>query len=149
MDLRIKRLHSDAKLPDYCHPQDSGMSLYALQDYLVPSNILFPGQGVILVRTGIAIELPEMTEGQVRPRSGLALKHHLSVLNSPGTVDENYRGEVCVILENRGKEEFLVEQHMRIAQLVIAPVLRPQIVESSELTDSSRGEKGFGSTGTK
>ncbi|MGV3486968.1 MAG: dUTP diphosphatase, partial [Tuberibacillus sp.] len=96
---------------------------------------------------GIQIELPKGTEAQVRPRSGLALKHAVTVLNSPGTIDEGYRGEIKVILINHGKSDFKVEKHMKIAQMVIAPVARVSVVEAEELSNSERGNGGFGSTG--
>ncbi len=100
-----------------------------------------------MVRTGIAIELPPGTEGQVRPRSGLAARHAITVLNSPGTVDAGYRGEIRVTLINHGTEVFRIEPGMRIAQLVISPVLTVEIVESNQLGDTRRGTGGFGSTG--
>ena len=90
-----------------------------------------------------------MTEAQVRPRSGLALKHSITVLNTPGTIDEGYRGEIGVILINHGKETFVVEKHMKIAQMVVKPIYEVNVMEVEELTDSERGEGGFGSTGTK
>ena len=107
-----------------------------------------PGEAA-LVRTGIAIELPPGTEAQVRPRSGLALKHKITVLNTPGTIDEGYRGEVGVILINHGREIFRVEKGMKIAQIVIKPVLSEvRMEEASALSETSRGPGGFGSTGT-
>lgn len=100
-----------------------------------------------LLPTGIAIELPEGYEAQVRPRSGLAIKHGITILNSPGTIDSDYRGEIKVILINLGNEDFVVRRGDRIAQLVIAPVVRVQWEEVEELTESLRGPNGFGSTG--
>jgi len=100
------------------------------------------------VGTGIAIELPPETEAQVRPRSGLALRHQITVLNAPGTVDEGYRGEVGVILINHGRETFQVSAGMKIAQLVVKPTLRVSVVEVPELNASARGTGGFGSSGT-
>jgi dUTP pyrophosphatase len=99
------------------------------------------------VKTGISIELPRGTEAQVRPRSGLALKHGISVLNTPGTIDEGYRGEVGVILINHGKDTYVVEKGAKIAQMVISPVLRVEVDEAVDLSDTQRGEGGFGSTG--
>ena len=124
MKLKIYRLSPDAKIPQYSHPNDSGLDLIATQDIE-----LLPGDSY-LVPTGIAIELPPHTEAQVRPRSGLALKHQITVLNTPGTIDEGYRGEIGVILINHGKDSFQVTSGMRIAQLVIAHVLRVEIEES-------------------
>jgi dUTP pyrophosphatase len=143
MKLKVYRLSPDAKIPQYSHPDDSGMDLIALQDIE-----LFPGESR-LVPTGIAIELPPQTEAQVRPRSGLALKHQITVLNTPGTIDEGYRGEIGVILINHGKNSFQVTAGMRIAQLVIAPVLRVEIEEVGDLSTTQRGSDGFGSTGLK
>src|SRR3712207_1958747 len=100
-----------------------------------------------LIHTGIKLQLPKNTEAQVRPRSGLALKHGITVLNTPGTIDEGYRGELCIILINLGTEEFKVEQGMKIAQMVIKPTLSLDIEEVVELDETSRGEGGFGSTG--
>lgn len=143
MKLKVYRLSPDAKIPQYSHLDDSGMDLIALQDIE-----LFPGESH-LVPTGIAIELPPQTEAQVRPRSGLALKHQITVLNTPGTIDEGYRGEIGVILINHGKNSFQVTAGMRIAQLVIAPVLRVEIEEVGDLSTTQRGSGGFGSTGLK
>lgn len=140
--VKIKKLAEDAILPQYAHPGDAGADLFSC----VHAEIA-PGE-TCLVKTGIAIALPEGTEAQVRPRSGLALKHGISVLNTPGTVDEGYRGEVGVILINHGKETFVVEKGMKIAQMVIKPVMRVEFEERDELPCSARGEGGFGSTGT-
>jgi len=117
------------------------MDLYSAEEGVLPPG----GRG--LFKTGVAVALPPGTEGQVRPRSGLALKHGVTVLNSPGTVDEGYRGEVGVILANFGQEPFRVERGMRIAQFVIASVLRVDVKESDTLSATERGEGGFGSTG--
>jgi dUTP pyrophosphatase len=108
---------------------------------------LEPGESR-LVGTGISIELPPNTEAQVRPRSGLALKHGVTVLNTPGTIDHGYRGEVGVILINHGRARFDVHPGMKIAQMVIAPCLSVEIEESGELSGTSRGQGGFGSTGS-
>lgn len=139
--IKVKRLHPDAKLPAYAHPGDAGMDLYACEQ-----ATLAPGQ-TRLIRTGLALELPPSTEAQVRPRSGLALKHQITVLNTPGTIDEGYRGEVGVILINHGQAPFHVEASMKIAQLVIQPVLRAVCEEVEALSDTRRGNGGFGSTG--
>lgn len=132
-------------LPGYATPGAAGMDLLAA--VTAPLTIL-PG-GRALVPTGLCIALPPGHELQVRPRSGLALKHGILVANSPGTIDEDYRGEVQVIVLNAGTEAFTVERGMRIAQAVLAPVVKAAWREVSELPETSRGAGGFGSTGTK
>jgi dUTP pyrophosphatase len=109
--------------------------------------VLLPGRRA-LIPTGLVFEIPSGYEGQVRPRSGLALRHGITCLNSPGTIDSDYRGEVSVLLINLGEENFTVERGMRIAQIVIAPVARAAIEEKVSASDTSRGPRGFGSTGT-
>jgi len=121
----------------------AGMDLYA---ELAQELVLIPG-GRALVPTGIAIELPEGYEAQVRPRSGLALKHGISLVNSPGTIDTDYRGEIGVIVINHGTEPFVVRSGERIAQLVFATFARASLVEVAELGESGRGDGGFGHTG--
>jgi dUTP pyrophosphatase len=130
-----------ATLPAYAHPGDAGMDLCS-----AVTTSLEPGESR-LVGTGISIELPPNTEAQVRPRSGLALKQGISVLNTPGTIDHGYRGEVGVILVNHGKSRFDVVPGMKIAQMVIAPFLTVSIEEADELSHTARGQGGFGSTG--
>ena len=142
-EVKIKRIHEDAQIPLQANPGDAGMDLYSIESVEIP-----PGEAK-LIKTGIQIELPKGTEAQVRPRSGLALKHSITVLNSPGTIDEGYRGEIGVILINHGKSPFLVEKSMRIAQMVIQTVPQVQLVEVDELSSTERGEGGFGSSGTK
>jgi len=141
MKIKIKRLKEEAILPFYEHPYDSGLDLISIEE-----TEILPGNSH-LVPTGIALELPPGTEAQIRPRSGLALKHQITVLNTPGTIDEGYRGEIGVILINHGKQTFKVTKGMKIAQMVIAPVIRVEIEEVDQLSDSSRGTGGFGSTG--
>lgn len=141
--LKVKLIHKDAVLPFRANPGDAGLDLFAAEEKLIK-----PGEAE-LISTGIIIELPVGTEAQVRPRSGLALKHSVTVLNSPGTIDEGYRGEIKVILINHGKEEFQVEKQMRIAQLVIAPVTKVHITQVDEVSDTKRGAEGFGSSGMK
>ena len=141
LKLFVKRLSEHATLPSYAHPGDAGLDLYA-----AVSVSLEPGESK-LVGTGISIELPPNTEAQVRPRSGLALKQGITVLNSPGTIDHGYRGEVGVILINHGRRRFDVEPGMKIAQMVIAPFLSVGVAEVDELSTPSRGQGGFGSTG--
>ena len=141
MELKIKRLHAAATLPCYAHPGDAGLDLFAAEPLT-----LAPGESG-LVKTGISMELPENTEGQVRPRSGLALKHGVTVLNAPGTIDEGYRGEVGVILINHGKAPYAIEPGMKIAQMLIKPVLTVSVSEAEALSETRRGAGGFGSTG--
>ena len=139
--VKIKRLIPEAKLPRYEHPGDSGADLVAVADYT-----LQPMQRVA-VPTGISAEVPMGFELQIRPKSGLALNHGVTVLNTPGTVDAGYRGEIKVILINLGSEPFDIIKGQKIAQLVVAPVARGQFEFVSELTQSQRGSSGFGSTG--
>lgn len=141
MILKVKKLMPDAIVPHYAHPGDAGMDLFANERLE-----LAPG-ATGLVKTGIAIELPGGTEAQVRPRSGLALRHGITVLNSPGTIDEGYRGEVAVILINHGRESLTIEKGSKIAQMVVQPVLRLEVEETDTLSDTRRGQGGFGSTG--
>ena len=139
--LKITRTRKDATIPRYAHEDDSGLDLFS-----VDALPLEPGQ-FKLVKTGIKIELPDNTEAQVRPRSGLAYKNGITVLNTPGTIDQGYRGEIGVILINHSKKTFHITAGMKIAQMVIMPVLRPHVVVSEKLSDTARGEGGFGSTG--
>lgn len=141
MVLQFKRIHPDAVLPAYAHPSDAGMDIRSIEDIS-----LSPGERA-LVHTGLVVLLPPMYEAQVRPRSGLALKFGITVLNTPGTIDSGYRGEVGVILVNLGQAEFKVKKGDKIAQMVIAPVTQPQVVETEFIDSTDRGEGGFGSTG--
>ena len=141
MHLKIIKLNQKAIIPKYEHENDSGIDLVSIETVEIPA-----GESK-LVKTGISIELPPNTEAQIRPRSGLALKHQITVLNTPGTIDEGYRGEIGVILINHGKTSFKITQGMRIAQMVIAPVIRVKIEEVEQLSDTIRGKGGFGSTG--
>lgn len=141
MLLKITKINSDAIVPKYAHHDDSGMDLFSVENIT-----LAPGDRE-LVKTGIKIELPPNTEAQIRPRSGLAYKNGITVLNTPGTIDEGYRGEIGIILINHSKNDFEVLKGMKIAQMVIIPILRPQIIETNDLSSSKRGEGGFGSTG--
>ena len=142
MTLRFKRVHPDAVLPSYAHPSDAGMDVRSIEDLT-----LAPGKRA-LVRTGLVMLLPPSYEAQVRPRSGLALKNGVTVLNSPGTIDSGYRGEVGVILINLGDADFTVRKGDKVAQLVIAPVTQPEVVETHEIDETDRGVGGFGSTGS-
>ena len=143
MKIKISKIDDRAVIPQYQHQSDSGLDLVSIEGQIIP-----PGE-TKLIRTGIALELPEGLEAQVRPRSGLALKNSITVLNTPGTIDAGYRGEVGVILINHGKSDFIVSEGMRIAQMVISPVIRAEIEESEQLSTTSRGSGGFGSTGVK
>jgi len=137
---------AELDLPAYETQGAAGLDLRAA----VPADrpiILLPGRRA-LVPTGLVFELPSGYEGQVRPRSGLAFKHGITCLNTPGTIDSDYRGEVKVLLVNLGEEEFVVTRGMRIAQLVVAPVTRVQVEERSLANTTTRGAGGFGSTGT-
>ncbi len=136
-------MNKDALVPFQANKGDAGFDLFSAEEKVIKSG------EAELISTGIMIELPEGTEAQIRPRSGLALKHSITVLNSPGTIDEGYRGEIKVILINHGKNDFLVETKMRIAQMVVAPVAKINLIQSDELTNTERGDGGFGSSGTK
>ncbi len=139
--LKVKKISETAKLPQYAHPGDAGMDVFSNEEKLIRT-----GESA-LIKTGIKIELPANTEAQVRPRSGLALKEGITVLNTPGTIDEGYRGEVGVILINHSEKDFLITAGMKIAQMVISPVYQAEVIEVDELSDTHRGEGGFGSTG--
>jgi dUTP pyrophosphatase len=141
--LLVTRLRPNAELPVRATAQAAGLDLRACLD--APLT-LEPGARV-LVPTGLAIALPPSHEGQVRPRSGLAAKHGVTVLNAPGTIDEDYRGEVKVILVNLGTEPFVIAHGERIAQLVVTPVAYVPVQEVEALDDTARGASGFGSTG--
>ena len=142
-EVRIQRLAHGAglALPAYESEHAAGMDLRAAEDAILP-----PG-GRALVATGFAIELPDGFEAQVRPRSGLAAKHGVTLLNSPGTIDADYRGEIKVMLINHGEAAFAVKRGDRIAQMVVAPVTRVVLKETPELSGTARGQGGFGSTG--
>ncbi len=141
MTVRFKKISPEAVLPAYAHPGDAGMDVRSVEDVTIQ-----PGARA-LVRTGLVMELPPDAEAQVRPRSGLAFKFGVTVLNSPGTIDAGYRGEVGVLLVNHGDAPFEVRKGERIAQLVIASVVRADIEEVASVDSTERGEGGFGSTG--
>ena len=143
--ILIKRLSKEVALPKYETQGSSGMDLSA---NVVSSINIEPGKKEI-IPTGIAISVPKGFEVQIRPRSGLAAKHNVTVLNTPGTVDADYRGELKVILINLGQETFKIEKGFRIAQMVLSPVVQAKFEEVDNLDDTERGEGGFGSTGTK
>lgn len=141
MTVKFRKTDTGAILPSYAHPGDAGMDLYCVEDF-----VLAPGERK-LVHTGLVMELPEGFEAQVRPRSGLALKHGVTVLNTPGTIDSGYRGEVGVILVNLGGEDFSAAKGAKIAQMVIARCERAETVEVESVDQTERGAGGFGSTG--
>lgn len=160
MQVKIKRLSETAKIPTYATDGAAGCDLYSNEDVLISPHC------TIMVHTGIAVEMPNIGimpvyglkkdiigfvnmghEMQIRPRSGLAAKNGITVLNSPGTIDRDYRGEVCVLLHNTTREPLQVKQGDRIAQAVFAPVIRADFEEVDELSETGRGDGGFGSTG--
>ena len=140
-ELKVKKISDKAILPSFAHPGDAGMDIFSIE-----SKTLEPGKSY-LVKTGISIQLPKNTEAQIRPRSGLALKHTISLTNTPGTIDEGYRGEIGVVMINHGIDNFNITEGMKIAQMVIKPTYEVKITEVNDLNDTSRGEGGFGSTG--
>lgn len=141
--MRISESFSDIPLPAYETAGAAGLDIRAA----VEDNFIIPKGKIVLIPTNLSIEIPQGYELQVRPRSGLALKHGIAVLNSPGTIDSDYRGEVKIILANLGEEDFTVNRGDRIAQLVLNKVYIAKIVESSDLNASTRGSGGFGHTG--
>ena len=139
----IKKLNPKAELPKYKTEGSSGMDLMAL----IEKPIIIKPRNSALIPTGLSIAIPEDTEVQIRPRSGLAAKSSISVLNTPGTIDSDYRGEIKIILFNHGKEEFTINNKDRIAQIILMPVLKAEFEEVEELPKTIRGSGGFGSTG--
>ncbi len=145
MQVQIKRLHSfDLPLPAYMTEGAAGLDLYAAID----DRMLIPAGKVSLVPTGISLAMPEFLEAQIRPRSGLALKHGLTLLNTPGTIDSDYRGEVKIIIINHGPEDYELKRGERIAQMVFSRVEKPVLVEVAELGETVRSGGGFGHTGS-
>ena len=142
VEIKFQKLHPDAQIPSYAHIGDAGADVYAIAEVILqPLNRA-------AIPTGLAVDIPIGYELQVRPKSGLALKHGITVLNSPGTIDAGYRGEIQVILINLGAASHTFEKGHKIAQLVLKPVIQANYVES-ELGNSDRGVGGFGSTGLK
>ena len=139
----VKKLNSKVQLPKYKTGGSSGMDLMAL----IEKPIKIKPKESALIPTGITIAIPEDTEVQIRPRSGLAAKSNISVLNTPGTIDSDYRGEIKIILFNHGKEDFTVNNNDRIAQMVLMPILKAEFEEVNDLPETIRGSGGFGSTG--
>jgi dUTP pyrophosphatase len=145
--LRVKRLPHGEGLPLPSYQSKAAAGLDVVAGVAEEAPVELPPRGRALIPTGFALELPQGYEAQVRPRSGLALKYGVTLLNSPGTIDSDYRGELMVILINHGAEPFIVRRGDRIAQLVIAPVAQAEIAAADELEVTARGEGGFGSTG--
>ncbi|MSR44434.1 MAG: dUTP diphosphatase [Phycisphaerales bacterium] len=143
IEVKFHRLSALATLPAYQSALAAGMDLHAA----ISDPVVIAVGAIAMIPCGFALEIPAGFEGQVRPRSGLASKFGVSIPNSPGTVDADYRGEMKVALINHGLVAFAVEPSMRVAQLVIAPVIRARIVECASLTETARGSGGFGSTG--
>ena len=139
----IKKLNPEAKLPSYKTKGSSGMDLMALVD----DKIIVKPNSSELISTGLSIAIPEDLEIQIRPRSGLAAKSSISVLNTPGTIDSDYRGELKIILFNHGNKDFIVNNNDRVAQMVLTPVLNMELEEVDQLPKTIRGSGGFGSTG--
>ena len=143
--IQIKKLSNSVIIPKYETSGSSGMDIAAH----VENNIIInPGEKA-LISTGFSIAIPRGYEVQIRPRSGLAAKKNITVLNTPGTIDADYRGEIKVILINLGKEKFIIKNGERVAQMVVCPVVQASLEEVKELSDTQRGSGGFGSTGTK
>ncbi|MCD6581190.1 MAG: dUTP diphosphatase [Desulfuromusa sp.] len=141
--IEIKKIHPNAIIPVYMTELAAGMDICA---QLEKTLTVEPGERC-LVSTGLAFAIPPGYEIQVRPRSGLALKHGIALVNSPGTIDADYRGEVCIILINHGHESFTINSGDRIAQLIVAPVCQADLIEVTELSETKRGAGGFGHTG--
>ena len=139
----IKKLDPNVKLPHYETIGSSGMDLVA---FLKTPIKITPGKSK-LIPTGLSIAIPDDTEVQIRPRSGLAAKSNISVLNTPGTIDSDYRGEIKVIIYNHGNDDFIINNGDRIAQMVLSPVIKMELEEVNDLPETLRGEGGFGSTG--
>ena len=143
-EIIIPMSSSDGSSPRYASEGSSGADLSAL----LSEPVTLPPGGRAVIPTGIRLEIPEGFEGQVRPRSGLAARHGITVLNTPGTIDSDYRGEIKVIMINLGEESYTIQSGDRIAQFVIAPVTHARYIRQVELRETVRGEGGFGSTGT-
>ena len=139
----IKKLSSEVKLPSYKTTGASGMDLMAF----IEKSIILKPKTSCLIPTGLSMAFSEDYEVQIRPRSGLAAKNNISVLNTPGTIDSDYRGEIKIILYNHGHEDFVINNNDRIAQMILTPVLKMEFQEVDELPNTTRGIDGFGSTG--
>lgn len=143
--LKIKKLPNFVSMPEYKTEGASAMDLVAA----IETDVIIPAGEIRMIPTGIAIELPHNTEAQVRSRSGMAIKKGIAVVNGIGTIDEDYRGEICVGLINHSKADFTISRGDRIAQMAIMEVLKPTIQIADDLTDTDRADGGFGSTGVK
>lgn len=146
IEIKFKRLRKELNLiplPSYATKGSAGLDIYAA----IEKPITLPHSAIEMVPTNISVEIPEGYEIQVRPRSGLAAKHGIGILNSPGTIDSDYRGEIKIIIINFGKEDFVIQPAERIAQLVVSKVYTAKFIETNELNNTSRGEGGFGHTG--
>jgi len=139
--VKIEKVHKDAIVPTYAHHDDACCDLYSVENYVIPIR------GKWLLSTGIAAEIPTGYEIQIRPRSGLALSQGLTVLNAPGTIDAQYRNEIKVLVVNLGHKKVAIKKGDRIAQMCIKPVYRMEFIEADKLSDSDRGQGGWGSTG--
>lgn len=149
LEIKVKKLHPESIIPTYATEHSAGMDLYSnlhLEDENIATIELLPGERT-LIKTGISMSIPEGFEGQVRPRSGLALKHGISIVNSPGTIDSDYIGDIGIILINHSNELFVIQHGVRIAQLVITSYNKCNLVEVEELSDTERGVGGFGHSG--
>ena len=141
-ELKVKLLYDNSKLPEFANSGDSGMDVFSVEEKIIKS-----GESE-LIKTGLILELPKNTEIQVRPKSGLALNNQITLLNSPGTIDEGYRGELKIILINHGKKDFEVKEGMKIAQIVLKKIYDVKITEVDEISpETDRGKNGFGSSG--
>lgn len=141
-DLKIKLLYENSKMPEFANEGDAGIDIFSVEEKLVKAG------EIQLIKTGISLELPKNTEIQVRPKSGLALNYGITILNSPGTIDEGYRGEIKIILINHSKNDFVVKEGMKIAQMVLKPTYKVNVIKVDEInSETQRGEKGFGSSG--
>jgi len=143
--ILIKKLSSNVLMPKYETPGASGMDIAAFLE----KKIIIRPLNKAIIPTGLTVSIPKKFEIQIRPRSGLAAKNGLTVLNTPGTIDSDYRGEIKIILINLSQESFIVENAMRIAQMVLCPLVKAEIEEVNDLSETSRGREGFGSTGIK
>ena len=139
----VKKLDSAVKLPEYKTEGSSGMDLIAF----IKESIKIKPRTSALIPTGLSVAFSEDYEIQIRPRSGLAAKNNISVLNTPGTIDSDYRGEIKIILFNHGSENFIINNNDRVAQMVLTPIIKMELEETNELPESIRGKGGFGSTG--
>jgi len=141
MQVKIKKLVSNAIIPKYHSKESAGFDLHSIQNYTIQSSER------VLIKTGISIALQRGYELQIRPRSGIAYKHGITVLNAPGTIDSDYRGEIMVLLINHSNDEFIIKEGERIAQGVVNEIIQADFIEVDELDDTNRGSGGFGSTG--